>query len=145
MSDEPSPKPGTAGERDDSHSKQAQSSRRTIRVPATDDRFEVPLRGVEVGAETRCTHYDGSRDIIAIRFPCCGVFYPCYACHEESADHPAERWQSDQFETPAVRCGACSTVLTVEQYLDAGSICPACGAAFNPECERHHDRYFRVG
>ena len=118
--------------------------RRTTRTPATDDRFDVPLRGVEVGPETRCAHYHGPRDIIAIRFPCCRAFYPCFACHEETTDHEARRWPADRFHTPAVLCGECQAVLTIQQYLDAEHTCPSCGAAFNPNCARHYDRYFEV-
>jgi len=36
------------------------------------------VRGVDVGPETRCRHYDSELDVIAIRFPCCETFYPCY-------------------------------------------------------------------
>lgn len=117
-------------------------SRRTTRAPNADDRFDISLRGVEVGPETRCAHYHGPRDVIAIRFACCDVFYPCHACHDEAAGHAPERWSRDAFDTPAVLCGRCRTVLSIEQYLDADHTCPACGAAFNPGCGRHHDRYF---
>lgn len=122
----------------------ARESRQASRASETDDRFEVPLRGVEVGSDTRCTHYDGPRDIIAIRFACCDVFYPCHACHKAAADHDAKRWSTDRFDTPAILCGQCRTVLTIGQYLEAEPACPACGAAFNPDCARHHDRYFRI-
>ncbi|MFW5934483.1 MAG: CHY zinc finger protein [Halolamina sp.] len=50
------------------------------------------VRGVDVGPETRCRHYDSELDVIAIRFPCCGTFYPCYECHLAAADHEPERW-----------------------------------------------------
>ena len=118
--------------------------RRTTRAPDSDDRFDVPVRGVEVGPETRCAHYHGPRDIIAIRFLCCDAFYPCHACHEEATDHEAERWTPDQFDAAAVLCGECRSVLTIRQYLDDAPTCPACGAAFNPGCARHHDRYFAL-
>ncbi|WP_103027506.1 CHY zinc finger protein [Salinibacter altiplanensis] len=118
--------------------------RRTTRAPGVDDRFDVPVRGVEVGPETRCAHYHGPSDIIAIRFPCCDAFYPCFACHEETTGHEARRWSSDQFDEAAVLCGACRSVLPIRQYLEAGPTCPTCGAAFNPGCARHHDRYFEV-
>lgn len=121
-----------------------QPDMRVVRTPATDDRFAVSLRGVEVDPETRCAHYRGPRDIIAIRFPCCDVFYPCFACHEATTDHEAQRWSPDQFDEAAVLCGACRTVLTIRQYLDGEHTCPSCGAAFNPGCVRHHDRYFKV-
>lgn len=119
-------------------------ARRTIQAPNLGDRFNVPLRGVDVGPETRCAHYDGPRDVIAIRFACCGVFYPCHACHLAVAEHDAERWAPDQFDTRAVLCGHCGTVLTIEQYLEGDQACSACGTAFNPRCARHYDRYFEV-
>jgi uncharacterized CHY-type Zn-finger protein len=127
----------------DTHSDQRRPRRTTV-APATDDRFEEPLRGVEVGPATRCAHYHGPRDVIAIRFPCCDAFYPCHACHAEATDHEARRWPSGQFDAPAVLCGECRTVLTIRRYLDADHTCPACGAAFNPGCARHHDRYFAL-
>lgn len=107
--------------------------------------FDVPVGGVEVGSATRCAHYHGPRDVIAIRFACCDVFYPCHVCHRERADHESDRWPPDQFDVSAVLCGQCGTMLTIEQYLEAEHACPVCGAAFNPGCERHHDRYFQVG
>jgi uncharacterized CHY-type Zn-finger protein len=118
--------------------------RRTTRAPELDPRFDVPVRGVDVGPETRCAHYHGPRDVIAIRFACCDVFYPCHACHEAIADHAPERWPPDRFDASAVLCGQCETVLTIEQYLTAEPTCPACGTAFNPGCERHHNRYFEL-
>ena len=116
----------------------------TTRAPATDPRFDVPLRGIDVGPATRCAHYHGDRDRIALRFACCDVFYPCYKCHAASAEHPPERWAPDQLDTPAVLCGACGAVLPFRQYLAADHECPTCGAAFNPNCARHHDRYVQV-
>jgi uncharacterized CHY-type Zn-finger protein len=109
-----------------------------------DPRFDVPLRGVDVDAETRCAHYATDRDRVAIRFPCCDTFYPCHACHDARADHPPERWPRDRFDEPAVLCGACGHVLAVTAYLDSEHRCPACAAAFNPGCAAHADRYFAV-
>lgn len=107
--------------------------------------FDVPVRGVAVDPETRCAHYHSPQDIIAIRFACCDVFYPCHSCHQATVRHEPERWGPSQFGTPAVLCGRCRTILSIEQYLEAEHECPACGAAFNPRCGRHHDRYFEVG
>lgn len=121
-----------------------EARRRTIHAPQTDGRFEVSLRGLEVDPETRCTHYDGGHDVVAIRFPCCAAFYPCFVCHEETTDHEAKRWPADRFGAPAVLCGRCDTVLTIRQYLDAEHRCPSCGGGFNPGCVNHHDRYFCV-
>lgn len=98
--------------------------------------------GVDVGPETRCAHYDGERDVIAVRFGCCETFYPCHACHDAVADHDAEQLPRDRFDEPAVRCGACATTLSAATYLAADHSCPACGAAFNPGCRAHYDSYF---
>lgn len=100
------------------------------------------VRGVDVGPETRCAHYDGERDVIALRFGCCETFSPCHACHEAVADHPAEPWPSERFDEPAVICGACGTTLSAATYLAADHSCPACDAAFNPGCRAHYDSYF---
>lgn len=116
--------------------------RRTRRPPATDDRFPVPLRGVEVDAETRCAHYDAPVDVVALRFPCCDCYYPCFRCHEALTDHDPEKIPPEEFDEPAVLCGACDTLLSARAYFDCDDTCPECGAAFNPGCRRHRDRYF---
>jgi uncharacterized CHY-type Zn-finger protein len=119
-------------------------SRRTTREPDLDERFPVPLRGIAVDPETRCTHYDGSRDVVALRFGCCEAYYPCHRCHDETADHPAQPWPRDRFDEPAVLCGVCRTALTARAYLASDHVCPACGAAFNPGCAAHRDLYFEA-
>ena len=116
--------------------------RRTTRAPALDGRFGVPLRGVRVDAETRCAHYDGHTDRVALRFGCCDVYYPCHRCHEETAGHPARPWPLARVDEPAVLCGACRTTLSAREYLASGHTCPACGAAFNPGCAAHRSLYF---
>ena len=118
------------------------SSVRTTHAPAHDDRFSVPLRGQRVDVETRCVHYDGTRDVIAIRYPCCDVFYPCHACHQAATDHAPARWGAAQRTDVAVLCGVCRRTLTIASYLEANHACPACGAEFNPGCRRHWDKYF---
>lgn len=119
-------------------------SRETTREPGHDGRFPVPLRGVAVGPQTRCAHYDGPRDVVALRFGCCGVYYPCHRCHDDAAGHPAEPWPRARFDEPAVLCGVCRTTMTAGAYLASGSACPACGAAFNPGCAAHHHLYFEA-
>ena len=116
--------------------------RHTTRAPATDDRFSVPLRGEAVGPATRCAHYDGPRDVIAIRFACCEVYYPCFRCHRATAAHAPTRWPAARRHEPAVLCGACGDTMSADAYLESGHTCPGCGAAFNPGCAAHHDRYF---
>ena len=120
-------------------------ARQTTQAPATDDRFSVPLRGLRVDTETRCAHYDGARDVIAIRFACCEVYYPCFRCHRDATDHEPVRWTGERRDDPAVLCGACGTTMTADAYRDADHTCPHCGAAFNPGCAAHWDRYFAFG
>ncbi|MFD1598745.1 CHY zinc finger protein [Halobellus rarus] len=116
--------------------------RRTTHAPAVDDRFSVPLRGVAVDPETRCAHWDDDVDVVALRFGCCGHFSPCRVCHAETVDHDPEPWPRTRFDEAAVLCGVCGATLPARTYLDSSDACPECGAAFNPGCRRHRDRYF---
>ncbi len=102
----------------------------------------IPVYGVEVDASTRCAHYGTERDIVALKFACCGQYYPCHLCHAETAGHAARVWPVGQFGERAVLCGACGAQLTIWQYLGCEAACPACGAAFNPGCTRHRHLYF---
>lgn len=99
------------------------------------------VRGVEVDGETRCAHYSTERDVVAIKFACCGTYYPCYRCHEETADHDIERWPLGRRDEPAVLCGACGAELAVQEYVGVES-CPECATAFNPACSEHYGVYF---
>ena len=103
---------------------------------------DVTVIGIDVDPETRCAHYHGHRDIIAIKFKCCGRWFPCHSCHAEFAGHAAEVWPKEEFNTPAVLCGACGHQLSVREYLDCGSACPNCGGQFNPGCAKHYQLYF---
>ena len=102
------------------------------------------VRGVSVGQQTQCMHYNSERDVVAIRFKCCDTFYACIHCHEELAGHSPLVWDRNEREAHAVLCGKCQKTLSIAQYLDCGNFCPLCGAAFNPACERHYDRYFQL-
>lgn len=95
-----------------------------------------------IDEQTRCRHYHGPNDVIAIKFKCCGEYYCCYFCHEETADHPAVPWEPGERSEQAVLCGGCGAVLTIGAYLGCGSVCPACGIAFNPRCAVHYPLYF---
>ena len=99
--------------------------------------------GIKVDDETRCSHYQTERDIIAIKFKCCDTYYPCHLCHEEVADHPVILWGATERSEKAIMCGKCGTELTIETYMGSGSICPTCQSEFNPGCERHHHLYFK--
>lgn len=93
--------------------------------------------------ETRCIHYHTNLDIIAIKFKCCGKFYPCYKCHEENEQHPIERWQPEEFSNPAILCGHCKSLLSIKEYMQVRA-CPHCGATFNLRCKAHYHIYFDV-
>lgn len=102
------------------------------------------VEGLDVDPETRCRHYATECDVLAIRFYCCGTYYPCYECHAACTGHPAEVWPRTAFDCQAILCGVCGTELSIETYLAAEDACPICGAAFNPNCRLHYDRYFET-
>jgi len=105
----------------------------------------VPLvKGKLEDEFTRCEHYHSKLDVIAIKFKCCGEYYPCYQCHSEDVNHSAQAWSKDEFDTKAILCGVCKTELTIHQYLSSGNNCPVCNAAFNPSCSKHYHLYFKI-
>jgi uncharacterized CHY-type Zn-finger protein len=103
----------------------------------------VRIYGETVDDETRCVHYSSPEDIVAIKFPCCLRYYPCYKCHSAGEEHPAARWPEAEWSEPAILCGACRTELSIEQYRSV-SRCPDCGSAFNDGCRLHAHLYFEV-
>ena len=98
--------------------------------------------GALVDEQTRCAHYSSPLDIIAIKFRCCGEWYPCFECHQEAANHDAEVWPLEEFLEKAVMCGSCGYQLSVSEYLKCENSCPTCAAAFNPGCANHYHLYF---
>ena len=100
--------------------------------------------GIDLDPESRCRHYHGITDIIAIKFRCCHNWYACYSCHEELADHSAVRWRQDEFDQRAIRCGKCGVEFSIQTYLESSFICPECGTGFNPGCAKHYHLYFEV-
>jgi uncharacterized CHY-type Zn-finger protein len=98
--------------------------------------------GVNADAETRCAHYHSERDIIAMKFKCCGDWFPCHECHAVLTGHATVVWPKGEFDTPAILCGACGNQLTIREYLDCDSVCPQCGRQFNPGCAEHRHFYF---
>jgi uncharacterized CHY-type Zn-finger protein len=104
----------------------------------------VLVYGKFIDGLTRCEHYPSTLDIMAIKFPCCGRYYPCHACHEECAGHPAQVWPTSRRNEKAILCGACGSQQTIETYLANPSRCPSCKAAFNPRCALHHHMYFEL-
>ena len=102
------------------------------------------VHGIAVDGATRCAHYHGPLDVIALRFACCGEFFPCFDCHHALSDHPPRRWPAADFDREAVLCGICGHRLAIHAYLTSGNRCPQCGAGFNPGCARHHHLYFEM-
>ncbi|HLZ82973.1 MAG TPA: CHY zinc finger protein [Caulobacteraceae bacterium] len=100
------------------------------------------VQGVALDAQTRCSHYHSTLDIIAIKMRCCGVYHACRECHDELADHPAEVWPKAEWDKAAVLCGACGAEMSVYDYLAGDNRCPACRSPFNPGCKSHHHLYF---
>lgn len=95
-----------------------------------------------IDSETRCSHYHGEHDRIAIKFYCCGEYFPCYQCHEEHGCGETKVWPKRKWNEKAILCGACQTELTIEEYMNSGYVCPSCSAQFNPGCRLHDHLYF---
>lgn len=104
----------------------------------------VILKGRVLDEETRCAHYHSEIDRIAIKFYCCNIYYPCYQCHTEAGCGNPAVWPEEKFNEKAVLCGACGHELTVSEYLECKSECPACSAEFNPGCSLHKHLYFEI-
>lgn len=102
---------------------------------------EPQVYGLTVDDQTRCVHYATARDVVALKFGCCERYFPCFYCHDETADHRRQPWPKSRLSEPAVLCGVCKTELIIEQYLNAVR-CPACHTEFNPGCSAHYGIYF---
>ncbi|CAN5321311.1 CHY zinc finger protein [soil metagenome] len=103
------------------------------------------VNGVDIDPQTRCVHYHSDLDIIAIKFKCCGDWYPCIDCHTTVAGHEADTWKATERDAVTVLCGHCGRQLTTNEYTNCDSTCPACSSGFNPGCLRHLHLYFNVG
>ncbi|ALJ20714.1 CHY zinc finger protein [Microbacterium sp. No. 7] len=102
---------------------------------------DVVVHGVGVDAQTRCAHYAGPNDVLALLFRCCDRWYPCHACHAAVATHDAARWPVADGDAHALLCGRCGRTSTIDEYLGSYA-CARCGGAFNERCALHHDLYF---
>jgi uncharacterized CHY-type Zn-finger protein len=100
--------------------------------------------GLDLDANTRCRHYHGPTDVIAIRMRCCGTYYACIECHAALSGHPPEVWPDCEWKTPAVLCGICGSELCIDEYLQSGNRCSYCQAQFNPGCRNHYHLYFEM-
>lgn len=110
------------------------------------DRFETPTRppvfGVDLDPQTRCAHWHGPLDVVALRLPCCGAYYGCRDCHDALAEHEAEVWPPRAADEPVAMCGVCGGEMTLAAYLACDDRCPRCDAPFNPGCRKHRHLYF---
>jgi len=107
------------------------------------DKSVPKVMGVDLDGQTRCKHWNSTRDIIAIKFACCQTYYACYDCHQELAGHAPSRWPKENFQLEkVVLCGSCKNEMSIQTYQKANSQCPQCGAAFNPRCALHWPLYF---
>ena len=102
----------------------------------------IVCHGTGVNERTQCAHYHSERDIIAIKFKCCDIFYACIECHREAADHVPVVWPRAEFTAEAVLCGNCQSTLRITEYLSCQNACPICQAASNPGCANHYHFYF---
>lgn len=100
------------------------------------------IYGINLDPQTRCTHWNSSLDIIAIKSGCCHKYYACASCHQELEDHSLQPISKKDFDQPGVFCGSCQTELTVNQYLQSNYKCPNCKLDFNPGCSNHYNLYF---
>jgi len=99
------------------------------------------VHGRTVDDQTRCVHYAGPLDVLAILFPCCDRWYPCRECHDEDADHPGRPWDAGRRDAHALLCGRCGDTTSIAEYART-SACGRCGGPFNPACRAHHHLYF---
>ncbi|WP_210200631.1 CHY zinc finger protein [Alkalicoccus urumqiensis] len=92
--------------------------------------------------ETRCRHYNGPLDRIALKCSCCDTYYSCAACHEEHTGRAFQPIPETEMHVPAVLCGSCQNEMTPASYISCGDQCPHCRAPFNPGCKNHYAMYF---
>lgn len=103
----------------------------------------ITVHGPIVDKQTRCKHYHSEKDVIAIKFKCCGKYYPCYQCHQECEEHDILVWEKSEFGEKAILCGVCEKEHRINEYIKTTS-CLHCDAEFNEGCSNHYHLYFQV-
>ncbi|HTX48644.1 MAG TPA: CHY zinc finger protein [Caulobacteraceae bacterium] len=101
-----------------------------------------PVFGLDLDSQTRCAHWRGPLDIVALKLRCCGRYYACRECHDALEDHAARVWPRAEWDELAAMCGVCGHEMSAAAYQACDDRCPACGAAFNPGCRLHRHLYF---
>ena len=80
--------------------------------------------GLNKHTGTRCSHWHGNSDILALLAPCCNRFYACAECHDEvnarprGDGHTLEPWPANtDLDTMALLCGNCKRTFTISAYV----------------------------
>lgn len=60
------------------------------------------IRGERTPVQESCQHYQG---LGSVSFPCCGIFYPCHLCHNESGACEIDDIRAEQ--ATDVKCANC--------------------------------------
>lgn len=106
----------------------------------------VKIKGKIVDSETRCEHWNGVNDIIALKLKCCPeYYYPCIQCHNELTTHPVQKFDlTVNSDIKCIMCGHCGKELTFKEYLSFSNplSCPCCKHPFNENCRLHYHYYF---
>ncbi|CDO96523.1 unnamed protein product [Kluyveromyces dobzhanskii CBS 2104] len=99
------------------------------------------LFGRLVDDQSRCEHWHGPLDVIALRFKCCNKYYACHQCHQELESHTPIRYSITEKSVPLIACGVCRLEMSFADYSRTLQ-CPKCSSQFNPGCKLHYDMYF---
>ena len=76
----------------------------------------INIYGKPVDQQTRCQHWHSDLDIIAIKIHCCAKNYPCFSCHEETADHSPSVSHTDVNNNTIFPCGFVSKLMSTAYY-----------------------------
>ncbi|KAH3900132.1 Hot13p SCDLUD_003100 [Saccharomycodes ludwigii] len=102
------------------------------------------ISGKLVDEKSRCIHWHGDLDIIALKFKCCpNTYYSCYTCHQELCNHKVEKYNRLDNKVNLIICGNCRKEFTFQEYVTSDYKCLNCKQKFNPGCKLHYDMYFK--
>ncbi|BAP72907.1 helper of Tim protein 13 [Kluyveromyces marxianus] len=102
------------------------------------------IHGKLVDKQSRCEHWHGPLDVIALKLKCCNKYYACYECHNELESHPISKYNIAEPHVNLIVCGVCNHEMSFDSYASELK-CPRCSAPFNPGCKLHYDMYFYKG
>ncbi|ODQ67436.1 CHY zinc finger family protein [Nadsonia fulvescens var. elongata DSM 6958] len=102
----------------------------------------VKIHGLLVDDQSRCRHYQSTKDVIALRCGRCDRYYACFQCHNHyEVNHTFVPWPKAKIDQVCVICGVCRHEMTQDIYQGVIE-CPNCAALFNPGCSKHKHHYF---